>query len=197
MAGGLEGPGPNERPHPEGRRNAQGIRIDPAAEAEVEQQRAVLSALVEHEPGVLAEVSGLFSRRQFNIESLAVGPTENDDHARITMVIEEPTTGVEQAKKQLEKLIPVVSVVELDSADAVARELAIVKVGADDPDKVQAVTEMHDGSVVDAGPETITVELTGSEREIDSALETFERFTVREIVRTGTAALARGPQETQ
>jgi len=197
MAGGLEGPGPNERPHPEGRRNEQGIRIDPAAQAEVATERAVLSALVEHEPGVLAEVSGLFSRRQFNIESLSVGPTENEGRARITLVIEEPETGVEQAKKQLEKLIPVVSVTELDGEDAVAREMAVVKVGADDPDKVQAVTEMHDGKVVDTSPETITVELTGPEREIDSALETFERFTVREIVRTGTAALARGPQETR
>jgi len=197
MTGGLEGPGPNERPHPEGRRNAQGIRIDPAAEAEVPQERAVLSALVEHEPGVLAKVSGLFSRRQFNIESLSVGPTEDEAYARITMVIEEPTTGVEQAKKQLEKLIPVVSVVELDGEDAVARELAVVKVGADNPDEVQAVAEMHDGKVVDMSPETITVELTGPERDIDAALETFERFTVREVVRTGTAALARGPQETR
>jgi acetolactate synthase-1/3 small subunit len=197
MAGGLEGPGPNDRPQPRGRRNEQGIRIDPEAEAEVPTERAVLSALVLHEPGVLAKVSGLFSRRQFNIESLSVGPTEDDDYARITMVIEEPTTGVDQAKKQLEKLIPVVSVTELDGTDAVAREMAIVKLGADNPDEVQAVTEMHEGQVVDVTPETITVQLTGPEREIDAALETFERFTVREIVRTGTAALARGSQETR
>jgi acetolactate synthase-1/3 small subunit len=197
MAGGLQGPGPDDRLQPEGRRTEQGIRIDPEAEAEVATERAVLSALVLHEPGVLAKVSGLFSRRQFNIESLSVGPTEDDDYARITMVIEEPTTGVDQAKKQLEKLIPVVSVTELDGHEAVAREMAVVKVGADRPDEVQAVAEMHEGSVVDVSPETITVELTGPEREIDAALETFERFTIREIVRTGTAALARGSQETK
>ena len=195
MSDGLTGPGPSERPQPEGRRNEQGIRIDPEVEAEPDIRRATLSALVEHEPGVLAKVSGLFSRRQFNIESLAVGPTTEAGRARITMVVEEPEPGVEQAKKQLEKLIPVISVTELDQ-DAVARELAIVKVGADEPDKVQAVTEMCGGQVVDIGPETVTVELTGVEAQINSALETFERFTIHEVVRTGTAALARGSTNT-
>jgi acetolactate synthase-1/3 small subunit len=192
---GLEGPAPNERPHPEGRRNEQGIRIDPEAEATHEPRRATLSALVAHEPGVLAKVSGLFSRRQFNIESLAVGPTENEEYARITMVIEEPEPGVEQAKKQLEKLIPVYRVRELDG-DTVERELALIKLDGEDPDEVQAVTEMHGGRVVDVSPETITVELTGPEERIDAAVEAFDRFTVREIVRTGTAALARGATET-
>ncbi|MFB6137141.1 MAG: acetolactate synthase small subunit [Halobacteriaceae archaeon] len=193
--GGLQGPAPDQRPHPEGRRNMQGFRIDPEVEVTHEPRRAVLSALVYHEPGVLSKVSGLFSRRQFNIESLAVGPTEDDRYARITMVIEEPEPGVEQAKKQLRKLIPVIAVSELEG-DALERELALVKVAAEDPAEVQAVAEMYGGEVVDAGPETITVELTGSEREVDSALETFERFTVREVMRTGTAALARGAAET-
>ena len=102
--GELPGPGPDERMHPDGRRNSQGIRIDPEAQAEHPPERAVLSALVKHEPGVLAEVSGLFSRRQFNIESLTVGPTVDDDLARMTIVIEEPRPGIGQAKKQLEKL---------------------------------------------------------------------------------------------
>lgn len=195
MSGGLEGPSPDERPQPDGRRNVQGIRIDPEVEVTHEPRRAVLSTLVYHEPGVLSKVSGLFSRRQFNIESLAVGPTENDDYARITMVIEEPQPEIEQAKKQLRKLIPVLAVRELD-ADAIEREMALVKVDAADPDKVQAVVEMYGGTVVDADPETVTVELTGTEAKIDSALETFERFTVREVMRTGTAALARGAAET-
>ncbi|MFB6105367.1 MAG: acetolactate synthase small subunit [Halobacteriaceae archaeon] len=191
MAGGLEGPAPHERPHPQGRRNTHGIRIDPEAEATEEPRRTVLSALVQHEPGVLAEVSGLFSRRRFNIESLTVGPTLDDDWARITMVIEEPEPGIEQAEKQLEKLIPVVSVTEL-GADSVAQELAMFKLGADDPDEVQAITEMHDGKVVHVDRDSITVEVTGTETVIDEALDSFERFTVREIVRTGTAALRRG-----
>jgi acetolactate synthase-1/3 small subunit len=195
MAGGLQGPAPDERPQPAGRRNEQGFRIDPEAEAEPPTRRATLSALVAHEPGVLAKVSGLFSRRQFNIESLAVGPTETDGLARITMVIEEPEPGVEQAKKQLEKLIPVHSVTEL-ADDAVARELAVLKVSAAEPDKVQAVAEMYDGKIVDAGAETISVEVTGEEATVDAAIEAFERFDVREIVRTGTAALARGADAT-
>jgi len=196
MPGGLSGPGPSERVHPSGRRTQEGIRIDPEAEAESEPRRTVLSALVTHEPGVLANVSGLFSRRQFNIESLAVGPTDEENRARISMVIEEPEPGIDQAKKQLEKLVPVISVTEL-GGDAIARELAVVKLSSEDPDKVQAVTEMLDGQVVDVCSDTITVEVTGSEQEVDAALATFERFTVREIVRTGTAALARGATETR
>jgi acetolactate synthase-1/3 small subunit len=195
MAGGLKGPAPDERPQPDGRRNEQGIRIDPEVEAEPPTRRAVLSALVEHEPGVLSEVAGLFSRRQFNIECLAVGPTLDATEARITMVIEEPEPGIEQAKKQLRKLVPVISVSELDP-DAVERELVMLKVESEHPDKVQAVTEMHSGKVVDVGPETITVEITGDEARIEDAIETFDRFGVREIVRTGSAALARGAAPT-
>ena len=195
MTGGLQGPGPKDRPRPDGRRNSQGIRVDPDAEAEPDTRRAVLSALVKHEPGVLAEVSGLFSRRQFNIESLTVGPTEDDDRARITLVIEEPEPGIEQAKKQLRKLLPVVSVRELD-ADAIQRELVIVKVNGEDPDKVQAITEMYDGDTLDAGPRTITVEITGDAQKIDDAVDAYEQFGIREVVRTGDAALARGEQPT-
>ncbi len=195
MTGGLQGPGPLDRPQPTGRRNSQGIRVDPDAEADPETRRAVLSALVEHEPGVLAEVSGLFSRRQFNIESLTVGPTENDNRARITLVFEEPEPGLEQAKKQLEKLLPVVSVTELPD-DATRRELALIKVSATRPDEVSALASMYDAQAVDAGRETITVEVTGSKQKIDAAVEAFDRFGTHEIVRTGIAALSRGAEYT-
>ena len=191
MSGGLEGPTPEERPFPEGRRNSQGIRIDPEVEAEPDVRRAALSALVRHEPGVLARVSGLFSRRQFNIESLSVGPTADEDLARITLVVEEPEPGLEQAKKQLAKLVPVIAVTEL-RADAVQRELALVKVGGGQPDQVGAVAEMYGGKTVDISDGTVTIEVTGSQQKIDAAIETFERFGVREIARTGTAALERG-----
>ena len=193
--GELPGPDPDERMEPTGRRNSQGIRVDPDAEAEHPPERAVLSALVKHEPGVLAEISGLFSRRQFNIESLTVGPTVDDDLARMTIVIEEPRPGIQQAKKQLEKRIPVISVRRLDH-DAVQRELVIVKVNGREPDKVNAITDMYDGQTLDAGPRTITVELTGDQRKIDDALDAYEQFGIREIVRTGYAALARGESPT-
>jgi acetolactate synthase-1/3 small subunit len=176
---------------PQGRRNTQGIRIDPEAEATHEPRLAVLSALVKHEPGVLSEVSGLFSRRQFNIESLTVGPTQDDGLARMTIVIEEPEPGVQQAKKQLKKLIPVIEVEELESA-AMRRELALIKVAGDKPDDVQAVARMYGGDAVDASKDAVTVEITGSKQKIDAAVEAFEQFDVLEIVRTGAAALERG-----
>lgn len=195
MTGELEGPPPEERPTPAGRRNAQGIRVDPEVEVEQHPRRTVISALVKHEPGVLSDVSGLFSRRQFNIESLTVGPTEDDDRARITLVVEETDPGIEQIKKQLRKLIPVVGVRELES-DAMCRELALIKVNAERPDQVAAVAEMYGGKTVDASTDTATVEITGSGQKIDAAIETFGQFGIREISRTGTTALARGSQQT-
>lgn len=195
MSQGLQGPPPEERPHPSGRRTPEGSRIDPEAEAEPPRRRAILSALVKHEPGVLAKVAGLFSRRQFNIESLSVGPTAYQRHARITLIVEETEPGIEQARKQLDKLIPVISVTELDG-DAVDRELALVKVDGEHPDAISAVADMYDGQAVDVSAETVTVEITGPEERIDAAVRTFERFGIREVVRTGTAALASGAQET-
>ena len=193
---GMPGPSPGERPHPDGRRNDQGIRIDPEVAAEPPVRRVTLSALVKNDPGVLARVSGLFSRRQFNIESLTVGPIEDDEHSRITLVVEEHEPGVEQVKKQLRKLVPVVSVHELESA-GINRELALIKVDGDEPDRVGAVAEMYDGKTVDASTETVTVQVTGSRKKIEGAIETFEQFGVREVCRTGAAALERGGLTTE
>ena len=192
---GLKGPAPEERARPEGRRNSQGIRIDPDVEAEQLPRRTTITALVENQPGVLSEVSGLFSRRQFNIESLTVGPTQNPDWSRVTVVVEEPDPNVEQIEKQLDKLVPVIHTRELGD-DAVRRELVLVKVSADNPERIHAITEMYDGRTLDAGPRTVTVELTGSERVIDDALDAFRQFDVREIARTGHTALARGETKT-
>jgi acetolactate synthase-1/3 small subunit len=192
---GLPGPAPEDRQRPRGRRTGQGVRVDPEAEAEHPPRRTVISALVEHEPGVLARVSGLFSRRQFNIESLTVADTQNDDWARITVVVEEPDPGIDQVEKQLAKVVPVIHVRELE-ADAVARELVVLKVDADRPEEIHAITEMYDGTTLDAGPRTVTVELTGDERKIDDAVDAFRQFGIREIARTGQTALARGETKT-
>jgi acetolactate synthase-1/3 small subunit len=192
---GLAGPAPEDRPHPEGRRNAQGIRIDPEVEAEPPVRQAVLSALVANEPGVLARVAGLFHRRQFNIESLTVGTTENEEYSRITLVVEEDEPGLEQAKKQLAKLVPVVSVTELEP-DAIRRELALIKVEGGSPDAVSAVADMYDANTVDATTETVTVEVTGSQQKVEAAIAAFDQFGVRELKRTGTAALERGTKMT-
>ena len=193
MTGGMPGPAPapDERMRPEGRRNLQGIRIDPEAEVTHEPRQAVLSALVKHRPGVLSEVSALFSRRQFNIESLTVGPTVDNDTARMTILIEEPEPGIDQAKKQLRKLVPVIQVTELEQG-AVRRELALIKVGGEKPDDVNAVAEMYDGQAVDASTDSVTVEVTGSKQKVDAAVEAFKQFDVQEVVRTGAAAVERG-----
>ena len=192
---GLKGPAPEERARPEGRRNSQGIRIDPDVEAEQLPRRTTITALVSNQPGVLSEVSGLFSRRQFNIESLTVGPTQNPDWSRVTVVVEEPDPNIDQIEKQLDKLVPVIHTRELGD-DAVRRELVLVKLSADDPQRIHAITEMYDGRTMDAGPETVTVELSGDERKIDDAIDAFRQFGIREIARTGQTALARGATKT-
>ncbi|MFB6221885.1 MAG: acetolactate synthase small subunit [Halolamina sp.] len=192
---GLPGPTPEERERPRGRRSKEGVRVDPDAEASHEPRRTTISALVKHEPGVLAEVAGLVSRRQFDIESLTVGPTTNPETARVTLVVEEPEPGVRQVETQLEKLVPVISVREL-GRDAARRELALVKVHGDRPEAVQAVTEMFDGTTLDAGPETITVELTGTPDTVEDAIDAFRQFGVRELSRTGSTALAQGDEWT-
>jgi acetolactate synthase-1/3 small subunit len=187
----MPGPAPDERMRPEGRRNLQGIRVDPEAEVTHEPRQAVLSALVKHSPGVLSEVSALFSRRQFNIESLTVGPTVDSDTARMTILIEEPEPGIQQAKKQLRKLVPVIKVTELEP-ESVRRELALIKVDGEKPDDVNAVAEMYDGQAVDASADSVTVEITGGKQKIDAAVEAFKQFDIQEVVRTGTAAVERG-----
>ena len=192
---GLEGPTPEERERPRGRRSKQGVRVDPDAEATHEPRRTTISALVKHEPGVLAEVAGLVSRRQFDIESLTVGPTSNPETARMTLVVEEPEPGVRQVEAQLQKLVPVISVRELGRT-AARRELALVKVHGDRPEAVQAVTEMFDGDTLDAGPHTITVELTGEPEKVADAIDAFRQFGIRELTRTGSTALAMGDEWT-
>jgi acetolactate synthase-1/3 small subunit len=195
MSQGLDGPHPDAREMPEGRRSKQGIRVDPKAEAEHEAQRTVISALVKNEPGVLSEVSGLVSRRQFNIESLTVGPTTNPETSRITLVIEEPEPGIRQVESQLEKLIPVISVRELRN-DAIQREVVVLKVHGSEPDKVHAITQMYEGETLDAGPRTITIEITGDEQKINDAIDAYQQFGIRELARTGQTALARGDEWT-
>ncbi|MFC7098359.1 acetolactate synthase small subunit [Halobaculum marinum] len=191
---GLSGPRPEERPHPTGRRDEHGVRKEPDHGPEPT-RRATVSALVEDEPGVLARAAGLFRRRQFNIESLTVGPTTVEGHSRITLVVEETEAGIDQAKKQLAKLTPVIAVGEL-SDDAVAAELVLLKVRGQEPDKVHAITSMYDGQTLDAGPRTITVQITGDENQIDDAIDAFHQFGIIEMARTGQTALERGDSPT-
>jgi acetolactate synthase I/III small subunit len=156
----------------------------------------IMSVLVENKPGVLARVAGLFSRRGFNIHSLAVGPTENAGVSRMTIVVGVDDLPLEQVTKQLNKLINVIKIVELDSMMAVQRELLLVKVRADTTvrSEVLETVELFRAKVVDVSPEALTVEATGTEDKISALLRMLEPFGIREMVQSGMVALGRGPR---
>jgi acetolactate synthase-1/3 small subunit len=153
-----------------------------------------LSVLVENKPGVLARVSGLFSRRGFNIESLAVGPTEHEEISRITIVVSVEGSALEQVTKQLNKLINVLKIVELEEKQAVLRELLLVKVKADDETRrgVLETVELFKAKVVDIGTETLTIEVTGSPAKLDAMITMLQPYGIRELVQSGMVALGRG-----
>ena len=155
-----------------------------------------LSVLVENKPGVLARVSGLFSRRSFNIESLAVGPTEHPEISRITILVSVEGTALEQVTKQLNKLINVIKIVELEEASAVQRELLLVKVRADDATRrgVLETVELFKAKVVDVSPEALTIEVTGPPVKLEAMLKMLEPYGIREMVQSGVVALGRGPR---
>lgn len=153
-----------------------------------------LSVLVDNKPGVLVRVSALFSRRGFNIESLAVGPTENPAVSRITLVTEvEDTAVVEQLVKQLNKLVEVFKVIELED-NAVQRELILIKVRCDVSNRsaVLDVVSLFRGRAVDVGPESVTVEATGSAEKLAALVTMMEPHGIIELVKSGQVALGRG-----
>ena len=156
--------------------------------------RHTLSVLVENKPGVLARVSSLFSRRGFNIESLAVGPTEVPDVSRMTIVVNVESLPLEQVTKQLNKLINVLKIVELDQSAAVAREILLVKVRADidSRSKVIEVVQLFKAKVVDVAPEALTIEITGNPEKLADFLKVMEPFGIKELVKSGMVAVGRG-----
>ncbi|GAA4544744.1 MULTISPECIES: acetolactate synthase small subunit [Amycolatopsis] len=153
-----------------------------------------LSVLVENKPGVLARVSGLFSRRGFNIESLAVGPTENPEVSRMTIVVAVEELPLEQVTKQLNKLVNVIKIVELEPSTAVQRELLLVKVRADATVRSQVLetVQLFRAKVVDVSPEALTVEATGTSDKIGALLRMLEPYGIRELVQSGMVAVGRG-----
>ncbi|GAA2822919.1 acetolactate synthase small subunit [Crossiella cryophila] len=156
--------------------------------------RHTLSVLVENKPGVLARVAGLFSRRGFNIESLAVGPTENPEVSRMTIVVAVELLPLEQVTKQLNKLVNVIKIVELDQAISVRRELLLVKVRADATVRSQVLetVQLFRAKVVDASPEALTIEATGTTDKLDALLRMLEPYGIREMVQSGMVAIGRG-----
>jgi acetolactate synthase-1/3 small subunit len=152
-----------------------------------------LSVLVENKPGVLARISALFSRRGFNIESLAVGPTEYPHMSRITIVVTVEELVLEQLTKQLNKLVEVLKIVELDPT-AVRRELILVKVKAEPEMRGQVleVVQLFTAKAVDVTSDAITIEATGSPEKLDAMLKLLEPFGIRELVQSGLVAIGRG-----
>jgi acetolactate synthase I/III small subunit len=156
--------------------------------------RHTLSVLVQDEPGVLARIAGLFSRRGFNIESLAVGATETPGVSRITLVVGVEGLPLEQVTKQLNKLIHVLKIVELEPTTSVQREFMLVKVRADAGSRshVLETAQLFRASVVDVASDAVTIEVTGSKDKLDALLRVLEPFGVRELVKSGVVALGRG-----
>ena len=152
-----------------------------------------LSVLVENKPGVLARVAGLVSRRGYNIESLAVGPTEHPEMSRITLSVAVDDVVLEQMTKQLNKLIEVIKIVELEES-AVRRELALVKVRATAETRGQLIEiiGLFQAKAVDLTADVITVEATGSPAKLAALLDLFEPYGIRELVQSGLVALGRG-----
>ena len=157
-------------------------------------RKHVLSILVENKPGVLARIAGLFSRRGFNIETLAVGPTDDPSISRITLTVDGALHPIDQVTKQLHKLVNVIKIRDLDPEGTVARELALFKVSADGASRgeVMQIAEIFRGRVIDVSRRSLTVEVTGT----DDKIEAFERmvrpFGLIEMVRTGEVAVSRG-----
>ena len=153
-----------------------------------------LSVLVENKPGVLARIAGLFSRRGFNIESLAVGPTEHPEVSRMTIVVNVDESPLEQVTKQLNKLIEVIKIVELDGSASVNRELLLVKVRADAETRGQIldVVELFKAKVVDVSPDTVVVQAVGNVDKLADLRRLLEPFGIRELVQSGMVAIGRG-----
>jgi acetolactate synthase-1/3 small subunit len=157
-----------------------------------------LSVLVENKPGVLSRVAGLFTRRGFNIDSLAVSPTETPERSRMTITVDTSRFPVEQMTKQLDKLINVIKIRDLDPENMVARELALVKVRADAATRSEVIqlVEIFDARIVDVTAESLTVQVTGETDELVNFEQLLRPFGLIELVKTGVVALGRGASAT-
>lgn len=157
-------------------------------------EKYTLSVLVENHPGVLAKVSGLFSRRAFNIDSLAVGPTQDENVSRITIEVTGNEQTVEQISKQLSKLIDVIKIKTLKENDAVKRCLVLIKVKCSSKTRSEIIeiANIFRAKIVDIHVNTLTIEITGADKKIEAFVDMLEPFGIEEIARTGITALERG-----
>jgi acetolactate synthase-1/3 small subunit len=161
-------------------------------------RKHVLSILVENKPGVLTRVAGLFARRGFNIETLTVGPTENDQVARITLTVDGALHPIDQVTKQLHKLINVLKIRDLEPAATVTRELGMFKIAAEGPARSELIefAEIFRGRVVDVTKRSVVIEVTGEGDKIDAFEKVARPYGLIEMMRTGEIAMSRGRGET-
>ncbi|MEA2347435.1 MAG: acetolactate synthase small subunit [Thermoleophilaceae bacterium] len=157
-------------------------------------RRHILSIVVENKPGVLARIAGLFARRGFNIESLAVGTTDDPTISRVTLTVDGANHRIDQVTKQLHKLVNVIKIRDLEPEDAVARELALLKVSADESTRAQVlqVAEIFRASVVDVSKRSVTIEVTGPDDKVEALEKMLRPYGLIEMVRTGEIAVSRG-----
>jgi acetolactate synthase-1/3 small subunit len=161
-------------------------------------RKHILSILVENKPGVLTRVAGLFARRAFNIDTLAVGPTDDPTISRITLTLDGAVHPIDQVTKQLHKLVNVLKIRDLEPEETLARELALFKLAVDGPQRAEVLqlVEIFGGRVVDVAKRSLVVELTGSDEKIEAFEALVRPFGLIEMTRTGEIAIARGRGET-
>jgi acetolactate synthase-1/3 small subunit len=161
-------------------------------------RKHIITLLVENKPGVLARIAGLFSRRGFNIDTLAVGPTDDEQLSRMTLTLDGALHPIDQVTKQLHKLVNVIKIRDLEPDETVARELALFKVAADSETRGQVMqfAEIFRGSVIDVSKRSITIEVTGTDDKIEAFEQVVRPFGLIEMVRTGEIAISRGRSAT-
>ena len=161
-------------------------------------RKHILSILVENKPGVLTRVAGLFARRAFNIDTLAVGPTDDETISRITLTLDGAVHPIDQVTKQLHKLVNVLKIRDLEPEETLARELALFKLAVDGPQRTEVLQlcEIFGGRVVDVAKRSLVVELTGTDEKIEAFEALVRPFGLIEMTRTGEIAIARGRSET-
>ena len=161
-------------------------------------RKHILSILVENKPGVLTRIAGLFARRGFNINTLAVGPTDDPTLSRVTLTVDGALHPIDQVTKQLHKLVNVIKIRDLEPAETVARELALFKIAADGESRAQIMeyADIFRGRIVDVSKRSITVEVTGTDDKIEAFEQMCRPFGLIEMVRTGEIAVSRGRSAT-
>ena len=161
-------------------------------------RKHILSILVENKPGVLTRIAGLFARRGFNIDTLAVGPTDDETLSRITLTLDGAAHPIDQVTKQLHKLVNVIKIRDLEPEETVARELALFKISADSATRgeVMQIVEIFRGKIIDVTKRSVIIEITGTTEKIEAFENMVRPFGLIEMMRTGEIAIARGRGET-